>query len=171
MCTICFIATSQLFSAVSWSHMCICVCIYTCMHVYRCVYVQADAVCVCSRQGMKQKVGNWTGEGTLGLPYHSWLCIHSKNSFHRWTYFSPCIRNKPGPHLAPECWNTPLWNHVFIAALPYSPWPRAFLKISNNQLEGGNIKWHTAHWAGSCFKVRERGVSDLKVASVNLRTG
>lgn len=88
-----------------------------------------------------------------------------KNSFDSWTYFSPCIRNRLGPHLAPVRENTMCCKIMPpITALSLSPWTWIFFRISNNWQRAGNIKRHTALWACSRWEWR---ISDQKDASVN----
>lgn len=99
MCTIRFIATSQLFSAVSWIHMCMCI-----PFVYACVCVSRCNMCVlvCSGQGMKETLRNWMVRERPGLNFYCWPCIHYKNwiplsgfystvyETHTWTSSGPC---------------------------------------------------------------------------------
>lgn len=83
VCTIRFIATSELFSTASWIHMCICACM--CVYLLF-VCVSRCNTCVFGRQWKKENVRNWMLRIHCACISILGCAFAVKNEFHRWMY-------------------------------------------------------------------------------------
>ena len=143
MGTIHFIATSQLFSTVSWIHMCVCVRVHLCLRVGVYLLIMSvcewlQYVCVCGRQGMKETWRNWMVSVHHGLYFHSQhQRIRSKKFIPLLDLFFPMYEKQTWTSSGPLCAET----HTAI---------KGFLLLQHSCLSRKVI------WAGCQFEFLNR---------------